>query len=115
ADVVVRDPVVLTATLPRFLLMGDRSTLRLDLDNVEGETGNYQIAVSTEGPFSVEGPDKTLALEAKKRGGVSLPISATGVGDGAVSVAVTGPGGFSVQRKYPLQVKPSTQVLARRT
>ncbi|HZP09039.1 alpha-2-macroglobulin family protein, partial [Methyloceanibacter sp.] len=115
ADVVVRDPVVLTATLPRFLLMGDKSTLRLDLDNVEGETGNYQIAVSTEGPFSVEGPDKTLPLEAKKRGGVSLPILATGVGDGAVSVAVTGPGNFSVQRKYPLQVKPSTQVLARRT
>jgi alpha-2-macroglobulin len=36
----VRDPVVLTATLPRFLLTGDRSALmRLDLDNVEGATG----------------------------------------------------------------------------
>ena len=41
-DVVVRDPVVVTATLPRFLLMGDKSTLRLDLDNVEGATGDYQ-------------------------------------------------------------------------
>ncbi|MGB6910381.1 MAG: MG2 domain-containing protein, partial [Methyloceanibacter sp.] len=38
-DVVVRDPVVVTATLPRFLLLGDKSTIRLDLDNVEGETG----------------------------------------------------------------------------
>ena len=36
ADVTVRDPVVLTATLPRFLLPGDRSTVHLDLDNVEG-------------------------------------------------------------------------------
>jgi uncharacterized protein YfaS (alpha-2-macroglobulin family) len=115
ADVVVRDPAVLTTTLPRFLLMGDRSTLHLDLDNVEGETGNYQIAVSTEGPLTVEGPDKTLPLEAKKRGGVSLPISATGVGNGTVTVAVTGPGDFSVERKYPLEVKPATQVLARRT
>ena len=61
ADVVVRDPVVVIATLPRFLLMGDKSTLRLDLDNVEGETGNYQIAVTTDGPFSVEKPDKTVA------------------------------------------------------
>ncbi len=115
ADVVVRDPVVLTATLPRFLLMGDQSTLRLDLDNVEGENGNYQIAVTTEGPLSVEGADKTLPLDAKKRGGVSLPISATGVGDGTVSVAVTGPGDFSVERKYALAVKPATQILARRT
>ena len=39
ADVVVRDPVVVTATLPRFLLMGDKSTLRLDLDNVEVRVG----------------------------------------------------------------------------
>ena len=35
-DVMVRDPVVVTATLPRFLLTGDKVTLRLDLDNVEG-------------------------------------------------------------------------------
>src|SRR6185312_1739555 len=31
ADVTVRDPVVLTATLPRFLLPGDRSSVHLDL------------------------------------------------------------------------------------
>ena len=41
ADVTVRDPVVLTATLPRFLLPGDRSTIHLDLDNVEGQPGDY--------------------------------------------------------------------------
>ena len=46
-DVIVRDPVVLTATLPRFLLPGDRSTVHLDLDNVEGQAGEYAIAVNT--------------------------------------------------------------------
>jgi uncharacterized protein YfaS (alpha-2-macroglobulin family) len=114
-DVVVRDPVVVTATLPRFLLTGDQSTLRLDLDNVEGETGDYQITVTTDGPLSVEGTAKTIALEAKKRGAVSMPISATGVGSGTVAVAVSGPGGYKLARAYPLTVKPSTQVLARRT
>ncbi len=47
AEVVVRDPVVLTATLPRFLLPGDRSSLHLDLDNVEGAAGDYTIAVTS--------------------------------------------------------------------
>ena len=42
-DVTVRDPVVLTATLPRFLLTGDKSTMHLDLDNVEGAAGAYSI------------------------------------------------------------------------
>ena len=44
-DVIVRDPVVLTATLPRFLLTGDRGTVRLELDNVEGPAGDYAINV----------------------------------------------------------------------
>ncbi len=40
-DVVVRDPVVLTATLPRFLRTGDRGAVQLELDNVEGAAGDY--------------------------------------------------------------------------
>ncbi len=48
-DVTVRDPVVLTATLPRFLLNGDRASMHLDLDNVEGPAGDYAIAVSSDG------------------------------------------------------------------
>jgi uncharacterized protein YfaS (alpha-2-macroglobulin family) len=114
-DVVVRDPVVVTATLPRFLLSGDKSTLRLDLDNVEGATGDYEIAVTSDGPLSVEGGDKTITLDAKKRGAVTLPVSATGVGPGIVAVAVTGPEGFTLAREYPLAVRPATQILARRT
>src|SRR5439155_4209001 len=39
--VIVRDPVVLTATLPRFLLNGDKGTMSFDLDNVEGAPGDY--------------------------------------------------------------------------
>ena len=53
ADVVVRDPVVVTATLPRFLLMGDKSTIRLDLDNVEGETGDYRVGIAADGPLTL--------------------------------------------------------------
>src|SRR6266705_2503800 len=37
-DVTVRDPAVLTATLPRFLLNGDKGTMRLDLD-INGPNG----------------------------------------------------------------------------
>ncbi len=114
-DVVVRDPVVVTATLPRFLLTGDRSTLRLDLDNVEGASGDYEIAVTADGPLRVEGADHSIALDAKKRNAVTMPVSATGVGPGTVAVAVTGPQGFKLSRTYPLTVKPATQILARRT
>jgi hypothetical protein len=113
--VIVRDPVVLAATLPRFLLMGDKSTIRLDLDNVEGESGNYQVAVKGDGPFTLSQANKTIALDAKKRGAMSIPVEAKGVGAGTVTVNVTGPKDFAAERQYALEVHPSTQILARRT
>ena len=115
-DVIVRDPVVLTATLPRFLLTGDRGTLRLDIDNVDGSAGDYQVAVAAEGPLSVgAGGAQTVKLAGKARSGLSLPLSATAAGNGAVTVHLTGPGNFDLARTYPLAVKPATQVLTRRT
>src|SRR5208282_5775213 len=74
ADVIVRDPVVLTATLPRFILPGDRSSLHLDLDNVEGQAGDYAIAVTSADAVSVgagAGAAQKLTLRAKERGAVS--------------------------------------------
>jgi uncharacterized protein YfaS (alpha-2-macroglobulin family) len=114
-DVVVRDPVVVTASLPRFLRSGDKSTLRLDLDNVEGAGGDYEIAVTASGPLDIGSASQTLELAAKKRGAVTMPVSATGPGSGTVEVAVTGPEGFKLSRSYPLNVNPATQTLARRT
>src|SRR5262245_39148221 len=114
-DVTVRDPVVLTATLPRFLLTGDRGTVRLDLDNVEGGAGEYRVAVTGDGPFAVGQGAQTLRLAAKQRGGIALPLTATRAGNGTVAVRITGPGGFDLERLYPLGAKPATQVLARRT
>jgi uncharacterized protein YfaS (alpha-2-macroglobulin family) len=115
-DVIVRDPVVLTATLPRFLLNGDRGTVRLDLDNVEGAAGDYSISVRTEGPFAVAtGTPPSVRLNAKQRTGVSLPINATAVGTGTIAVRISGPNGFDMQRSYTLAAKPATQIITRRT
>jgi alpha-2-macroglobulin len=115
SDVIVRDPVVLTATLPRFLLTGDRGTVRLDVDNVEGGAGDYRVAIAADGPLAVGGATQTLKLAAKARGGVSLPLSATAAGSGTVTVRINGPGNFDLARTYVLAVKPATQVLTRRT
>ena len=116
ADVTVRDPVVLTATLPRFLLPGDRSTIHLDLDNVEGQPGDYAITVSAADAVLIgAGATQTLTLRAKARGSATVPVSATAAGSGAVKVSVSGPGGFAVERNYTMTVRSPAQILARRT
>jgi alpha-2-macroglobulin len=115
-DVIVRDPVVLTATLPRFLLPGDRSTIHLDLDNVEGAPGDYAIAVTAaDTVVAGAGATQKLTLAAKARGAVTVPITASGAGNGTVKVSVNGPAGFALERSYTLTVRSPAQILARRT
>ena len=113
-DVTVRDPVVLSATLPRFLLPGDRSSLHLDLDNVEGEAGDYAVTVTSADAVAASATKK-LTLRAKERGALEVPLAANAAGNGTVKIGVSGPSGFAVERSYGLNVRSPAQILARRT
>ena len=115
-DVIIRDPLVLTATLPRFLLNGDRGTMHIEFDNVEGPAGDYRVDVNSEG-VNVTGASapQTLNLAAKQRGSINIPLTASAAGTADVIVRVAGPAGFSLERHYALAVRPATQILARRT
>jgi uncharacterized protein YfaS (alpha-2-macroglobulin family) len=115
-DVTVRDPVVLTATLPRFLLNGDHGTMSFDLDNVEGAPGDYTINVKTSGPVKMTGnPATTVKLAAKQRTSMSLALDANYAGTAQFDVDIKGPNGLTLARHYALDVKPATQILARRS
>ncbi|UZE46822.1 alpha-2-macroglobulin family protein [Rhodopseudomonas sp. P2A-2r] len=116
-DVIVRDPVVLTATLPRFLLSGDKGTMSMDLDNVEGAPGDYTINVKTTGPLKVTGnPATTVRLAAEQRSSMALALDANGgAGTAQLDVDIKGPNGITLARHYMLDVKAATQILARRS
>jgi uncharacterized protein YfaS (alpha-2-macroglobulin family) len=115
-DMTIRDPVVLTATLPRFLLNGDHGTMSFDLDNVEGAPGDYKVNVKASGPVKVSGnPANAVKLAAKQRTSMSLALDASGTGVADLDVDVTGPNGLKLARHYALEVKAPTQILARRS
>ena len=115
-DVIVRDPVVLTATLPRFLRTGDKGAAQLELDNVEGAAGDYMIAFVADGAARLEGDKpQVLKLAAKQRDRISVPVGASGSGPCTVTVKVSGPDNFALERSYPLDVRPATQILTRRS
>ena len=93
ADVTVRDAVVVAATLPRFLNVGDRSEMHVDLDNVEGEAGDYKLDLDIHGPLTAdaEAMTKTVRLNARQRQSVAMPITAAGVGVAGLDLRLTGP------------------------
>ena len=91
-------------------------TMHLDLDNVEGAAGDYAS------PSAPRAPSRSAT--ARRRRCRCAPSSATAspcrcnarAQDRRPSMcAITGPGGFALERSYALDVKPATQVLARRT
>ena len=93
ADVTVRDLVVVAATLPRFLNVGDRSEMHVDLDNVEGEAGDYKLDLDIHGPLTADAiaMTKTVRLDAHQRQSVAMPITAAGVGVAELDLRLTGP------------------------
>ncbi len=115
ADMIVRDPVVVTASLPRFLDIGDRSRLQFDVDNVEGEAGEYRLALDIHGPVSaaVDSLSRTIKLGAHEKTKVTIPIEANGVGIAKLDLDVSGPG-FSAPQSFALGVQTgSPDVYAR--
>jgi uncharacterized protein YfaS (alpha-2-macroglobulin family) len=115
-DVTVRDPVVVTTTLPRFMLNGDRSTMQIDIDNVEGPAGDYRLTVLPEGPVRVaDAKPQTVKLAAKQKSSLSVPLTSVGAGQASLKVTIEEPNGFALDRNYQLAAKPATQILTRRT
>ena len=69
-DVIVRDPVVITAGLPRFLAPGDAAVMRLDVANTDGPDGDYSLAIETTGDLSTGSaalPDKLTLVGGKRQ------------------------------------------------
>jgi hypothetical protein len=114
-DVIVRDPVVVQASLPRFLALNDQSRLNLRLDNVEGAAGDYRVDVRAQGGVAGDRAalQRTVKLAAKASAVLDIPLRAEKLGDGAVQIALTGPN-FSAVQTLPLAVQPGTSPVVRR-
>lgn len=108
ADVIIRDPVVVTASLPRFLAPGDTSSLRLDIANTDAPAGNYQLAVTGNDAVSVGSATQTINLKPGAKFDVTLPITGEQPGDGAVAIRLSGTNGMSLEQVVSIPVRPST-------
>ena len=84
---------MVAATLPRFLNVGDRSEMHVELDNVEGESGDYKLDLDIHGPLTVDADAmvRTVRLDAHQRQSLSMPFAAAGVGTADLDLRLTGP------------------------
>jgi hypothetical protein len=117
-DVIVRDPVALTVSAPRFLTLGDEARLELALHNVEGAAGTYKVTgtfAAEEGAEPQAGFDRSVNIAAGERTRASFMLKPQAVGLTNLSLRVTGPDGIDVQRTLAFDVKPPAGDIRRPT
>ncbi len=114
-DVVIRDPVVVTASLPKFLAPGDRAELRLDVANTDGPAGDYQLQVTTNGPVTVEQTAAEMVnLGAGGKSALTLPLAGQYPGDGLVTVRLSNAAGLSLEQTLNIPVRPAALPVTQR-
>jgi uncharacterized protein YfaS (alpha-2-macroglobulin family) len=104
----VRDQAVAEAMLPRFLAPGDEARLPLLLHNIELPAGTFTATLTATGAIELAGParlDQSLATGA--RAAPFTTLRGTRAGEGTLRLAVTGPGGFSVERESTITIRSS--------
>ncbi len=105
----VRADVVGELTLPRFLAPGDEANATLQIDNVAGAAGQYTAVIKTTGSLGetetvLDGPD--LMLEQGGEARLSIPVTGETSGLSTVTLTVTGPRDFTLEREWAMEVRP---------
>ncbi|WP_419914695.1 MG2 domain-containing protein [Hoeflea sp.] len=109
-EVIVRDPVVITASLPKFLAPEDRSQIRFDIANTDGPSGDYRLALDTGATLQagISGLPDTIRLDAGGRAAFVVDITAGRPDLAEVTLSLEGPDGLLVENRQLLNVRPAT-------
>lgn len=113
ADMLVRDPVVVTATLPNFLAPGDTSRMLLDVVHADGPAGDMRLVLDSRGSALELGNNPGDFMLA--RGGKAsfrVPVTAIAVGDPTFDVVLTTPDGRELRQSLTLPIRSNDPITA---
>ena len=115
-DVVIRDPVVVTASLPKFLAPGDRADLRLDIANTDAPAGDYTVEITHNASVMVEqtGAGQTIQLTPGGKTALTLPLVGGEAGDGLITVKLSNGDGMSLEQTLNVPVRPAAMPITTR-
>jgi len=115
-DVLVRDPVVLTTSAPRFLAPGDQSRVLLEVVHADGPTGNVALSVRSKGlALASQMITSTFDLDEGQRLSFSLPFAAADVGDQTIDIDLTTPDGRVLSQQLVVPVRANDPEVSRQS
>ncbi|MHA6728882.1 alpha-2-macroglobulin family protein [Devosia sp. A369] len=108
ADVIVRDPVVVTLSPPRFLRVGDESRLLVEVNNLDGAAGTYGVALATGDGIATPDESNDVELAKGDRTSFNLALNGMQIGDWPLVVTITAPDGSTQTKELLLGVRPTS-------
>jgi len=103
-ELIVRDPVVAELILPRFLAPGDAASATLNLDNLEGPVGAYNVSIVGDAVASINEAPRRVQLARNARQTQRVAINGGPIGVGRVTLRLEGPAGFeAIEHVYDIQ------------
>ena len=112
ADVLVRDPVVVTASLPRFMSPGDQSRLLLEIVHATGPSGRMGLDVTANGITLGDVPSG-FDLGDQAKAVFAVPVTAIGVGIQTIDVVLTTPDGKVLKKTLTIPVQINDPAVVR--
>ncbi len=112
ADVTLSDPVVVSASLPRFLAPNDNSAMLLELTHTEGPSGEMTLDVIADQSIQLGDYPRTVTIGDKDTASLSIPVSASAVGDPEIRVVLTTPDDTRLERVLRMPVRANDPEVA---
>lgn len=115
AEVLVRDPVVATVTLPRFLAPKDKSQLLLEIVHADGPSGTMPLSVKATGAALLGKTPASVVLGDKETVRLNVPFEVVGSESVTIDVALTLPNGRILTQTHHIDVRRNDPVIQRRS
>ncbi len=112
AEMIVRDPVVVTASLPRFLAPGDESRMLLEIVHADGPTGDMGLTLTAPDTLALGEVPASFNLTAGGKITYEVPVRANTLGDPEITVALKTPDGQELRQSLRLPIRSNDPVVA---
>ena len=106
-NVLVRDPIVMTPTLPRFVGSGDQFKVPVSVFNGTGRDADFEVTLGVDGPVTVQSSTtQTVRVPDGREGQVYFDVTAAPTLGKATFTLSTQGGGETTQDEIEVAVRP---------
>ncbi|MCP4070307.1 MAG: hypothetical protein GY742_01035 [Hyphomicrobiales bacterium] len=107
SEVIIRDPVVISASLPKFLAPGDETRMLVEITNTDAVAGEFDVEYTFSENLGSDGKDliDNIELVAGDARTIAVPVTAGTAGEAWARIALSGVDGVYVTHEIAVNIR----------